>query len=359
MKLNFYNVYESIKEQLTKEKDLEGLKKLKNKIKENKNFAQSFIIYNNLKNKTANLDIIKEFSVGIQSTQKELKSLLEFFNIKDIREIKINESLDNVVNYKNKSLLTDLSTIKEDEELIKKYLLDDNEEELEENLTFDEESACQIIESKDIKRLNKKSEYIFSLSKKLEEGKEKKMIQESVKKLIQEKVENIKDSTFGIYSIYNRIQQLNESKFGGAQDIKIGDIGLYKNIKLFTEEDYKNPEYMILYVEIPIKLFSDNKNDFEEEKKILSKRYITELRSLLKKFLDPNLFLIGDTITETNMVCIKNNCIFKTQIILNVKPGNKERQLMLYREYIKALMNKISNSIEENIPQLNKKFQES
>ena len=185
------------------------------------------------------------------------------------------------------------------------------------------------------------------------------MIQESVKKLIQEKVENIKDSTFGIYSIYNRIQQLNESKFGGAQDIKIGDIGLYKNIKLFTEEDYKNPEYMILYVEIPIKLFSDNKNDFEEEKKILSKRYITELRSLLKKFLDPNLFLIGDTITETNMVCIKNNCIFKTQIILNVKPGNKERQLMLYREYIKALMNKISNSIEENIPQLNKKFQES
>ena len=167
MKLNFYNVYESIKEQLTKEKDLEGLKKLKNKIKENRNFAQSFIIYNNLKNKTANLDIIKEFSVGIQSTQKELKSLLEFFNIKDIREIKINESLDNVVNYKNKSLLTDLSTIKEDEELIKKYLLDDNEEELEEDLTFDEESACQIIESKDIKRLNKKSEYIFSLSKKL------------------------------------------------------------------------------------------------------------------------------------------------------------------------------------------------
>ena len=166
MRLNFYDTYETIKEKLSQENDDEGFKKLKNIIKENKNFSQSFIVYHSLKNKTIDFNIIKEFSEGIKTTQKELKDLKEFFNIKDVKISKINESFNNIINYKNKLLSTNLLTIKEDEETVKKYLLDDKEEG-EEELTFEEQSAFEIIESKDIKRLVQKTGYIYSLSKKL------------------------------------------------------------------------------------------------------------------------------------------------------------------------------------------------
>lgn len=358
MRLNFYSVYETIKEKLVKENDQDGIKKLKSKIKENKNFSQSFIIYNNLKNKSTDFEIIKEFALGIKTSQKELKDLLEFFNIKDTKENKLNESFDNIISYKNKSLSTNLSTIKEDEETVKKYLLDDTDEEKEEDLTFEEQSACSIIESKDVKRLIKKTGYIFALSKKLEEGKEKKLIQESIKKTIQDR-ENLVESTMNIYSLYNRIQQINEGKFGGSQKIKIGKAGIYSGVELSTEEDYLNPEYMILYIETPIVLFGESKEEKTIELKKLFSSYVTELKSSLRKYLDPKLFLLGETITDTNITLKKNYFIFKTQIILNIKPGSPEKQLRAYSNYMKAITEKVSEEMQSRIPQLNPKMKEA
>lgn len=358
MRLNFYSVYETIKEKLVKENDQDGIKKLKNKIKENKNFSQSFIIYNNLKNKSTDFEIIKEFADGIKISQKELKELLEFFNIKDTKESKLNESFDNIINYKNKSLSTNLSTIKEDEEVVKKYLLDDSDEEQEEDLTFEEQSACSIIESKDVRRLIKKTGYVFALSKKLEEGKEKKMIQEAIKKTIQDR-ENLVEATMNIYSLYNRIQQINESKFGGSQKIKIGKAGIYSGVELSTEEDYMNPEYMILYIETPIKLFADSREEKMVELKKLFNGYVTELKSSLKKYLDPKTFMVGETITDTNVTTKTNPPTFKTQITLNIKPGLPEKQLRAYITYITALTNKLSEEMQSRIPQLNPKMKEA
>ena len=356
MKINFFDLYESIKNKLQKEKDEKGFKNLKNKIKENKNFSQAFIIYNHLKNKNADFEVIKEFSNGINISQSELKSLKEFFNISDIKTKKINESFNNLVLYKNKSLGTNLSTIKEDEEKVKQYLLDDSDTK-DEDLTFEEQSALQIIETKDYKKLNKLTGYYISLTEKLDNSKEKNIIRESFISSIKNSKDNLKESTLNIYSLYNRIQQLTEGKFGGEQKIKTGKIGIFRDSFISTEEDANNPEYIIVQLKTDIPLLSKVESEKQAECKEIKKVFISTLKNVLKRNLNNNTFELGNVITDTSALMIMKNCSVITQIFLEVKRDEKEQiPLRKHSNDLKPIILKIEKELKETIPQLNKKI---
>lgn len=361
MKLDFYNVYETIKNKLVSENNQAGLKELKRKIVENQNFSQSFLIYNSFKNKNTDLDVIKEFSHGIKTTNKELKTLLEYFNIKEVTIKKpIFESLNNLVNYKNKSLSTNLQTIKEDEQKLNVYLNDDNNEEgeieQEDELTFNEQSACNIVKENDYKRLNKLSGYIYHLSKNVP-GKEKELIQQSLKESLIKAKTDLLENTLNIFYLYTRI---NEAKTADEQTIKLGNIGGYKKVELFTEEKPQNPEYIILYLEYNIPMFSDNKIDRENEFKDLKKEYIKELRQFLRTNLPTSIFNISDTITDTNGVMVvkgkKSSINLKTQVVLNIKTKEEKKDLDSYKPFATNLIKSLETKLKTVIPQLNDKL---
>lgn len=383
--MNFGDAYSVIKTKLLKEKNKEGLKTLVRKIQESPVLTKQFLIYNNLqeakKNKNSDfVFVLENFCVNTVSPTKEINSLLKYFNIdkQAVKTTAVNESIHKFICY-NAGIPSDIKKINESYQVINNWVKEgvvkkstdsfspktlfktklNESSALYGELNESEQRVVQVLYTEDQNWVNNKIQIIEKYSKFLS-PQDKILTEECVKNIKEEKIFETK--VLSTNSLFENTKKLMEGQFGGPGKIKLPDSQFIKTIVLSTDDDSKNPEFVVADISIPIKLlstkFQDKKDEAEEVvkdvKNILRKSVFTSVNTKYKNIIDPT-GIISDTSDNRFLVINKKGraLTIKSSIFFNCKrPTEGERDISEYSKSISGILKDLSLALRKDLPQL-------
>ena len=248
----FVQAFEQISKKLSKSaKKVEGYKILEKKILDSPVLKSHFEVYNDLKENTntiANTSQFKNFfltltekvnKIDIKEVNKEVKALLEFFNINpsSIKETIMDKAM----------ILNEVA--------VRKVVINEKKSMLS-------ETYKHIIKEENEFELRKEFQIINYISESISNGKRKLFLKESLRSLLEERYKDYKSCVKKLYKLRVLADELIteaiddeseiKSEHGGGKKTTMKDLSYIKSIDIIVPEMYKKPEKIILSFYIPV-----------------------------------------------------------------------------------------------------------